>query len=280
MINFGYNYIKGKLAHYFSCIINFKSIINLNSIISKLMKSPVWFIFAIGIFFATKVYAQQPFQLWATYNQQARVSNKWGYTFDLNYRTRGVLPFTSSLSAARMGIIYHLNPKTRITAGYAWFGTFVHDRYEIWLHEHRLYEQIQYNTRSRTLQFSQRIRLEQRFRREFLNVSSDEVNVNFTFRARYLFQMQGPLIRKSGTDEVVLSWQATNEIFFHWGANIDKTNFDQNRTLAGVVIPVSKKIDFAVLYQLIIQHQVLLQTNQVINSVRLNVFHNLDFRKR
>jgi hypothetical protein len=92
--------------------------------------------------------------------------------------------------------------------------------------------------------------------------------------------MQGPLIRKSGTDEVVLSWQATNEIFFHWGANIDKTNFDQNRTLAGVVIPVSKKIDFAVLYQLIIQHQVLLQTNQVINSVRLNVFHNLDFRKR
>jgi hypothetical protein len=259
---------------------NFNCNFNQRSIIIKLTKRPLWLAAAFFIFLGTKANAQQPFQLWATYNHQARLSNKWGYTFDLNYRTRGVLPFTSSLSAARMGIIYHLNPKIRITAGYAWFGTFVHDRYEIWLHEHRLYEQIQYNTRSRSLQFSQRIRLEQRFRREFLSISSDEVNVNFTFRARYLIQMQGPLLRKAGTDKVILSWQAANEIFFHWGENISGKNFDQNRTLAGVLIPVSKKIDFAVLYQLIIQHQQLLETNQVINSVRLNVFHNLDFRKQ
>jgi hypothetical protein len=254
--------------------------INQRSMIFKLMKLPSWLAAAMVIFSGAKAYAQQPFQFWATYNHQARLSKKWGYTFDLNYRTRGVLPFTSSLAAARAGMIYHINPKIRITAGYAWFGTWVSDRYQIWLHEHRLYEQIQYNTRSKTLQFSQRIRLEQRFRREFVNVSADEVNVNFTFRARYLFQMQGPLLKKSGTDEVILNWQAANEIFFHWGENISKKNFDQNRTLAGVVIPMGKTIDLAVLYQLIIQHQQLLQTNQVINSVRVILFHNLDFRKR
>jgi len=259
---------------------NFKWNINQRSIIFKLMKPTSWLSVALVIFLGTKAYAQQPFQLWTTYNHQARLTNKWGYTFDLNYRTRGVLPFTSSLAAARAGIIYSVNPKIRITAGYAWFGTWVKDRYQIWLHENRLYQQIQYNTRKANLQFSQRIRLEQRFRQSFVSISSDEVNVNFTFRARYLFQMQGPLLRKSGTDEVILSWQAANEIFFHWGDIIGSTNFEQNRTLAGVVIAVNKKIDFAVLYQLILQHQPLLQETQPINSVRLTIFHSLDFRKK
>mgnify|MGYP002134209444 CR=1 FL=1 len=126
------------------------------------MKPPSWLTVALVIFFGAKLHAQQPFQFWATYNHQARLSKKWGYTFDLNYRTRGVFPATSNLSAARAGIIYHLNPKIRITAGYAWFGTFVHDRYQIWLHENRIYEQIQYNTRSRTLQFSQSRRASRR----------------------------------------------------------------------------------------------------------------------
>lgn len=239
-----------------------------------------WLIVVVIIFLSNKVHAQQPFQLWTTYNHQARLSNKWGYTFDLNYRTRGVLPFTSSLTAARAGVMYNINPKIRITAGYAWFGTFVHDRYQIWLHENRLYQQIQYNTRSSKLQFSQRIRLEQRFRQNFFSLSSDDVNVYFTFRARYLFQMQGPLLKKSGTDQVILSWQAANEIFFHWGDNIGTTNFEQNRTLAGIIIAANKKIDFAVLYQLILQHQPLLDETQPINSVRLTMFHSLDFRKK
>jgi len=250
------------------------------SIIFESMKSKVWLVAVLGFFISGKAIAQQPFQLWTTYNHQARLSNKWGYTFDLNYRTRGVLPFTSSLAAARFGLMYNINPKIRITAGYAWFGTWVKDRYQIWLHENRLYQQIQYNTRKGNLQFSQRIRLEQRFRQNFFSISSDEVNVYFTFRARYLFQMQGPLLRKSGTDEVILSWQAANEIFFHWGDNIGSTNFEQNRTLAGILISVNKKIDFAVLYQLILQHQPLLQETQPINSVRLTIFHNLDFRKK
>jgi hypothetical protein len=256
-------------------------IIKVCTILSTQLKPRLWLVVACGLFFSSAVYAQQPFQMWATYNHQARLSNKWGYTFDLNYRTRGVLPFTSSLLAARGGITYHVNPKIRINGGYAWFGTFVHDRYQIWLHENRLYQQIQYNTTSKgNLQFSQRVRLEQRFRQNFFSISSDDVNVYFTFRARYLFQVQGPLLRKAGTDKVTLSWQAANEILFHWGDNIDNNNFDQNRTLAGVVIPVNPKIDFAVLYQLILQHQPLLQQTQAINSLRLTMFHNLDLRKK
>ena len=244
------------------------------------MKLQIWLAAAFILFFSSKGHAQQPFQLWGTYNIQARVSNKWGYAFDLNHRTRGVLPFTSSLTAARMGISYQLNASTRITAGYAWFGTHVSDRIQLWLHENRIYQQIQFSNIKHGLQFVHRIRLEQRLRQEFVEVSSDRTTVAFTFRARYLFQLQGPLKKKSGTEEMNLSWQATNEIFLHTGQNLRNSNFDQNRTLAGIVIAPNPKVSIAVLYQLILQRQPLLQTTQAIHSMRLTFFQNLDFRKQ
>jgi hypothetical protein len=92
--------------------------------------------------------------------------------------------------------------------------------------------------------------------------------------------VQGPLLKKPGTDDLILSWQAANEIFFHWGDNIASNNFDQNRTLAGVVLDLGPTLDLAVLYQFILQQQPLLQTTQSIHSVRFTLFHQLDFRNR
>jgi hypothetical protein len=92
--------------------------------------------------------------------------------------------------------------------------------------------------------------------------------------------MQGPLKKKAGTEEVLLSWQAADEIFFHWGENLNGKSFDQNRTLAGIVISPGRKIDIAVLYQFILQQQPVLQTTESIHSMRLILFHNLDFRKK
>ena len=254
--------------------------VSFSSLLFKFMSSPLW-LFALFVLLSTaKAHAQKDFQFWATYSQQARLSKKWGYAFDLNYRSRGVFPLSSTLSAARMGINYHLNPNIRITAGYAWFGTYVTDRYQRWLAENRLYQQIQFNKKKAGLHYVNRIRLEQRFRKGFVNNINDETNVAFTFRARYLFQMQGPLKKKAGTEEVILSWQAADEIFFHWGENLNGNSFDQNRTLAGIVISPGRKIDIAVLYQFILQQQPVLQTTESIHSMRLILFHNLDFRKK
>jgi Protein of unknown function (DUF2490) len=245
------------------------------------MKKPVFLVALAILLFMLKANAQQPFQLWLTYNHQARVTNKWGYTFDLNYRSRGVFPFTGFLTAARMGIVYQLNPVVRFTAGYAWFGGHIQNRDQRFLHENRLYEQVQFNNNKKHgLRIAQRIRLEQRFRQEFVADTNDIRSVAFTFRARYLFQLQGPLKKKKGTDEVWLSWQVADEIFLHAGENLNNNYFDQNRTLAGVVISLIPKMDVAVLYQLIIQRQPIAETTQFINSVRIILFHNLDFRKK
>jgi hypothetical protein len=49
-------------------------------------------------------------QWWYTYNHTGRFSDRWGYAFDLNHRSNGVVPFNSTLSAARMGMTYHTKP--------------------------------------------------------------------------------------------------------------------------------------------------------------------------
>lgn len=244
----------------------------------KLMKSPLWLVVVLFVSLGTKAYAQQPFQLWLTYNHAARLSNKWGYTFDLNFRTRGLFPATASLSAARVGAMYQLPSGARIIAGYAWFGSHVQNREQLFLHENRLYEQIQWGSTKGNLQMAQRVRLEQRFRETFFSDTANKSWVAFTFRARYMFQLQGPLARKRGTDEVNWSWQAANEIFLHAGEGLNNNYFDQNRTLVGVIYSPHKTIDIACLYQLIIQRQPIAQTTQLINSVRITFMHKLDFR--
>ena len=235
----------------------------------------------IGLLYASKGYSQkQPFQTWLTYNHQARLTDKWGYTFDVNYRTRGVFPFTSSLTALRASAIYTKNQHVRFLAGYAWFGTHVNASTRFWLHENRFQQQWQHNKTRSGLQHVHRIRLEQRFRQEFVESGSEKVQVAFTFRARYMFQLGGPILRRAKTNEVALSWQAANEIFLHAGENLNGSFFDQNRTLGGVVVNLGRTLDLSVLYQFIALRQPLREQTVPVHSIRLTLFQQLDFRHK
>jgi hypothetical protein len=238
-----------------------------------------WLLVAVFLIGAgNQLQAQQKPQWWYTYNHQGRFAERWSYAFDLNHRSRGVVPFNSTLSAARMGMVFHLNPAIRFTAGYAWFGTYVSDNYRIWLHENRLYEQAQYNHGKGKINFVHRIRIEHRWRQQFVDISAGETDVFLTNRYRYLFQLDGP-IRRSPERKTGLRWQAANEIFFHNKEEVGYMLFDQNRTLAGVMISPPGSLSLAVLYQLIIQQQPLLREIQTIHSFRITLFQQLDLRK-
>ncbi len=223
--------------------------------------------------------AQQPFQFWYTYNHTGLLSDRWSYTFDVNHRTRDILPAEAALSAVRVGGTYSISPRLRLTAGYAWFGTYVPEIDRIWLHEHRLYQQAQWTFRPSGLVLSHRVRTEQRWRELLVDpsVPADPVTrTNFAFRARYMLQVSGPLTRKDSTGATLLRWQAANEIFFQ-STDFDGL-FDQNRTLAGVVWRLSGSVDLATLYQFIVQRRPEFNTTQNISSLRLTLFHTLDFR--
>lgn len=223
--------------------------------------------------------AQQPFQFWYTYNHTGLLSDRWSYTFDLNHRTRDIFPAEAALTAVRVGGTYRLTPRLRVTAGYAWFGTYVPQIDQIWLHEHRLYQQGVWTYRPSGLTLTHRVRTEQRWRQLLVDptVPADPVTRTiFNFRARYMIQVTGPLTRQDSTGASFLRWQAANEIFFQ--TSEFGGLFDQNRTLAGVVWRISNSLDLATLYQFIVQRRPEFDATQDIHSLRLTLFHTLDFR--
>jgi hypothetical protein len=218
-------------------------------------------------------------QWWFTYNHTGRFADRWSYGFDLNHRTNGLIPFNSSLSAARVGMNYHTNTGFRITAGYAWFGTFVPNKDRIWLHENRIYEQAQYQHKLGKINLVHRIRIEHRWRQQFTDGSLDETISTLTNRYRYLFQFDGPITTKT-EKKTDFRWQLANEFFIHNKEEVGYMLFDQNRTLAGVVISPPGNMSIAVLYQLILQQQPFLRETFLINSFRITLFQTLDFRKK
>jgi hypothetical protein len=236
-------------------------------------KFALLFAFLLGSYWAV---GQNPVQLWMTYNNQARFSEKWGLSTDFNYRTRGFFPFNSSLLAGRVGAVYRINDAHTCMAGYALFATKVNGYALDWLPEHRLWQQWQVNQGRETFRWSHRVRTEQRFRSELADATTEDLTFTFTFRARYMFQMQGLwYTTPKGMD---VSWQAANEIMFQFGNPIASSNFDQNRTLFGVVLAPNETISLAILYQFIAQYQAQINEVEPVHSFRLTLFHNLDFR--
>lgn len=227
--------------------------------------------------------AQVPFQTWYTYNQAGRVTDRWGYGFDANYRTRDFIPGEPLLTAVRFGPYYQVRPDLRVMGGYAWFGSFAPALDRVWLHEHRLWQQAQWSYRPWGLSLSQRVRTEQRWRELLVDANAEGGPLTrqvFNFRARWMLQLTGPLIRRDSAGPTLLSWQVANELLLQTTSGQRGQVFDQNRTLAGAVWHISKEFDFSALYQNIYLFRPDLGRAQRINSVRLTLFHNLDFRKR
>jgi hypothetical protein len=67
--------------------------------------------------------------------------------------------------------------------------------------------------------------------------------------------------------------------FIHNKEEVGYMLFDQNRTLAGVMISPKGNLSLAVLYQFILLQQPLLRELQTIHSFRITLFHQLDLRR-
>jgi hypothetical protein len=216
-------------------------------------------------------------QLWLTYNQQARLSTKWGYLFDVNYRTIDFKQFQSTLSAVRAGATYFLTDQTRISAGYAWFGTHLHNSDTNLLQENRLWQQILWQKKYNQVMLSHRIRVEERFREAFTDA---EKVTNYSTRFRYMVQIQVPIVAPKSPQSFALYAQAADEIMLHTGEETGTSYFNQNRIVAGVSLSPSRQFELALLYQYIAQYQPSLHEIVNIHSIRITLLHQLDFRKR
>lgn len=234
----------------------------------------------LWIFIAFSCIAQQSdSQIWYTYNHQAILSKKWGYTFDLNHRTGMVNNMQARISAARFGGIFFLDRNHRISGGYAWFGGYLKNAPVQMLDENRLWQQYLTLHKKGNLQYFNRFRLEQRWREQLPAIGSKRGKDFFQVRARYMFQIQGPVYRSATPREFMLWWQTASELMLQAGKGIDKHYFDQLRLIGGFVIQFNKSLSLATLYQYINQYRVQQHINQNIHTVRFTLLHTLDFTR-
>ena len=219
-------------------------------------------------------------QMWYTYNQQAIVSKKWGYLFDINHRTASFKNTTPVLSAARAGATYLFDHNHRLSAGYAWFGSHIGDVKGKTLTENRLWEQYQVFKTSGKTSFFHRVRLEQRWRELLPQNGELKGETAFSIRARYMYQHQGAIWPISEKRKFGVGWQGGSEIMLHAGEGIEKHYFDQFRIVGGIVLMPSKSINLAVLYQYIHQYRPSTEQAYNIHTIRLTLLHQIDFSAR
>src|SRR3954470_19185341 len=102
-------------------------------------------------------------QVWLAYNNQTRVSNKFGFWLDLHLRTKDDFFTDLSQTIIRPGVTYYFNDATKFTVGYAWIKIYPADNHsKVTQPEHRIWQQLQWHTKYGRLRTMQWLRLEER----------------------------------------------------------------------------------------------------------------------
>jgi len=189
-------------------------------------------------------------RVWFSYTGQYKVSKKWGYHIEAQFRLDNELK-QNLQNVFRVGGIYFLSSSKNISGGYALINTFS-NTLDGYYRENRFWEQYQYNKKwhenKNTL--IHRIRLEQRWV-EGVGLVDGNVSTlesNYQNRIRYLNRNLFHLGNlNSESEEVYLVVQ--NEIFLTLGNNkINENLIDQNRFLVGIGLNYNNNIRLEVGY--------------------------------
>lgn len=219
-------------------------------------------------------------QTWLGYFSQARLSSRWGLWTDLHLRTKD--NFTRHLSQVvlRGAIIYYLNDKTKLMAGYARTFHYPGDNHKaVTQPEHRLWQQLQWHTSFTKNRITQAIRLEERFRPKILNDSTLSDENSFNWRLRYNLWYEIPLV-KNGIQPKSLSFIVNDEIHINFGNEIVYNYFDQNRFFLGLKYQFTKSTNVQAGYLNLFQQLSAGNKYKNINAVRIFVYQSLDWRKK
>jgi Protein of unknown function (DUF2490) len=245
--------------------------------------------FAPILFFFTllplmQVWAQAPAkvvtsrsQVWLGYFNQTRISNKFSVWLDLHARRNDFLDRWAT-TIVRPGLTYHLSDHARFTAGYAYASHWpaLETQHTV-RPEHRLWQQINWGSKSRKLQLNQWVRLEERFLRKMQQDKLLPGN-NFNYRARYMVTLQVPL--KGDQIQPGVPFGILNdEVHINFGKEILYNYFDQNRLFAGLGYQFTKSLSAQVGYMQVFQQQAAGNRYFDTRALRLFVFHNLDLRQ-
>lgn len=196
-------------------------------------------------------FSQSQFMGWATTFQNYKLTPRFGFYFDIQYRSTDQMKQLQAL-LIRPGINVYITPRLTGTFGYAFipqqrFNAGV----EGYLPEHRIYEQLVYThpvkiARHRST-LMHRVRLEQRFLPKH-HVEGDHLvrdGHREAHRLRYFFREVAPLKNNEVAFTKGFFAALQNEVLVNVGdrSAVNGKFFDQNRLLVASGYRVSKQFD-------------------------------------
>lgn len=237
------------------------------------------FLLSVSNVFAQKTVQDQ--SVWFAYTGQYKVSQKWGYHVEAQFRLDNELE-QSLQNLYRIGAIYYLPKNQSITSGYALVKT-LKPSVDDYFSENRIWQQYQVNKKwhSGKNTMIHRFRLEQRWVEQLALVDDEVIKLatNYQNRLRYLnrnlFQ-----ITTLNSNEKELYGVLQNEVFLNLGDNkVNSKSFDQNRFLIGLGLNFENKTRFELGYM---NHFITSNSsnNLMRHTVSVSLFHNLDFLKQ
>ena len=173
---------------------------------------------------------------WWMYFGTHKFSEKYSLHYETQLRNYEIISNFYQL-LPRVGLNYHIDKNTSITAGYAWIPTqtsmgegFDGDL----VTENRIWQQFILKNKVGNINFRHRYRLEQRW----IKLGGETKYKN---RARYMLSLRLPI---SKNEDSPLFISLYDEIFL----NISDTPFDQNRLFAALGYQINKQMNFQLGY--------------------------------
>ena len=218
-------------------------------------------------------------QIWMSYNNTTRITNKWGIWADYQVKTKDAFFNNTDIIEKTLGVIYYPNETVKFTGAFTKVDLHPTDGRIMIVPEYRPWQMIQWQAKTGNIKWASWIRLEERFKTKVLNNTTLANDYDFSYRLRYNVFSQLPITKKK-YQRGAISLVASNEIYLNFGKSIVYNVFDQNRVFGGLFFYTSKR-DF-LQFGYTKSYQQLSAGNKFksIDAIKISFFNNLDFRRK
>lgn len=217
-------------------------------------------------------------RIWFSYVGQYKVSEKWGYHIEAQFRLDNQLQ-QNHQNVFRIGAVYFLKPNETLIGGFALVNTF-NPALDKFSRENRSWEQYQLNKKwgNNKNTITHRFRLEQRWVQHLAINIGESNSMNYQNRFRYLNRNLFHIMNLRSTNEKIYGI-IQDEVFLTLGDNnVNSKVVDQNRFQIGLGLNYNNNIRLELGYM----NQFVTSNagNNVMNHVvSVSLFQNLDLEK-
>lgn len=210
--------------------------------------------------------------VWEGYYNTIHFGKNWSLLSDAQIRTRDWTQQWSQL-LVRSGLSYKINDHFSITGGFAFFKNAQYTNKDLFFkNEWRPWQELFYQLKVNRINFSQRIRTEQRFLQEIVDNEKSKT-YQYVSRLRYRFDWQLPLEKEK------IIFLIGNEVLVNPGCISNTSFFDQNRSFAGLNFKLHDNAGLQFQYVKIFQWRGNTAILEDQNVIRVNLFQQLSYRK-